>query len=46
VGEERAELLLAWDGRDDGGRAVPAGVYYVRLLAADRAFTRKVTYLR
>jgi flagellar hook assembly protein FlgD len=35
----------SWDGRDAGGRQVPAGVYYVRL-SADRASTARVTVVR
>ncbi len=35
-----------WDGRDDAGRRVAAGVYFVRLEAADEAITRKAVYLR
>jgi hypothetical protein len=34
-----------WDGRDAGGRPVPAGVYYVRL-SADRSSTARVTVVR
>uniref|UniRef100_A0A832I5B2 T9SS type A sorting domain-containing protein n=1 Tax=Eiseniibacteriota bacterium TaxID=2212470 RepID=A0A832I5B2_UNCEI len=34
--------LAAWDGRDDGGRAVAAGVYFFRLRAAGEAATRRV----
>ena len=40
------EHAVAWDGRDDAGRTVPAGVYHVRLATAGHGFTRKVTYLR
>jgi flagellar hook assembly protein FlgD len=35
-----------WDGRDDAGSAVAAGIYYVHLITAGREFTRKVTFLR
>jgi hypothetical protein len=37
---------LEWDGRDDGGEAVPAGVYLFELRAGTRAATRKLTLLR
>lgn len=37
--------MASWDGRDAGGRLVPAGVYYVRL-SADRASTTRVTVVR
>jgi hypothetical protein len=35
-----------WNGRDDGGHAVAAGVYVVRLRAADHAATRKVQLVK
>jgi hypothetical protein len=37
---------IVWDGRDDGGRALAPGVYYVRFLAGPRRFTRQVVLLR
>ncbi len=36
---------VSWDGKDTGGKLVPAGVYYVRL-SADRASTARVTIVR
>lgn len=36
---------LAWDGRDDQGRATPAGMYVVRFAAAGHAATAKVVRL-
>jgi hypothetical protein len=36
---------VSWDGRDVGGRQVPAGVYYVRF-SADRSSTARVTVVR
>lgn len=35
----------SWDGRDDAGRLVPAGVYYCRL-EADETATARVTIVR
>lgn len=35
-----------WNGRDDRGRAVPSGVYFVRLVADGGVWTRKVMLLR
>jgi len=37
---------LAWDGRDDAGRAAPAGVYLVRVRAPGLATTRRVALVR
>ena len=44
--QEAGEYRLTWDGRDDGGRAVGAGVYYIRMVAAARQYTRAVIVLR
>ncbi len=35
-----------WDGRDDAGRALQAGVYFARLRLDDRTETRRITLLR
>jgi len=35
----------AWDGRDDAGRAVPAGLYFVRIEAGALVETRKLVML-
>ena len=43
---EPGEYTLAWDGRDERGEPVAAGVYYVRLVTAHGRFTRMVTYLK
>lgn len=40
---ERGDYEEKWDGRDDHGAHVAAGVYIVRLRAADADVTRKVT---
>jgi hypothetical protein len=37
--------VLPWDGRDDRGRPVPAGVYFLRVDAADVGHTGKVVRL-
>jgi endoglucanase len=37
---------VTWDGRDEHGRAVAAGVYFVRLSAAGEAETQKIVKLR
>ena len=36
---------LRWDGRDDQGRQVPAGVYLARLRSGDRVATRRIHLL-
>ncbi len=35
----------SWDGRDEGGRLLPSGIYYCRLEAAGDAANEKVTRL-
>lgn len=37
---------LEWGGRDAGGRAAPAGVYFYRLVAGDECSTRSMTLVR
>jgi len=37
---------LVWNGDDDGGRAVPSGVYHLRLSTGDRETSRSVTLVR
>ena len=37
---------VTWGGRDNGGRALPAGVYLLRLEAGTVTATRKITLLR
>lgn len=41
----RAPTQVVWDGRDDRGRRVAAGIYIVRLEAEGWTRTRKVTWL-
>jgi len=36
---------VTWDGRDDRGRRVTAGVYFCRLVVSDRTLTRKITVM-
>jgi hypothetical protein len=37
---------VVWDGRDDGGRAVSAGLYFTRLECGAQRATRKLTVVR
>ncbi|MDI6739037.1 MAG: right-handed parallel beta-helix repeat-containing protein [Candidatus Edwardsbacteria bacterium] len=37
---------VKWDGKDDRGRAVSAGVYYYRLVIGDRQQTRALLYIK
>ncbi|RKX69195.1 hypothetical protein DRP53_08960, partial [candidate division WOR-3 bacterium] len=41
-----ASTAISWDGRDDSGRKVGSGVYFVRLETGNQKFTRKVLLLR
>jgi hypothetical protein len=38
-------VTIAWDGRDDSGRRLPAGLYLVRLRAAGREWSTKAVFL-
>ncbi len=37
---------LSWNGRDENGKAVPAGSYVVRLVTSERKHSRLVTLIR
>jgi hypothetical protein len=37
---------LDWNGSSDGGRSVPSGVYFCRIVTPDRTATRKMVLLR
>lgn len=43
---EPGSYAESWDGRDDAGRSVSTGVYFLRTTAAERVATRKVVVLR
>jgi len=43
---EAGDYRLEWNGADDQGRTLPAGVYYARLVTPQGRFTRVVTFLR
>lgn len=45
-GQSAGDQRVVWDGRDEHGRIVGAGVYYAILRAGDRTSTRAVTIMR
>jgi hypothetical protein len=38
--------VVSWDGRDDAGRALPAGAYFAKLDAEGRSLTGRVLHVR
>lgn len=48
LGQERDAGLhsITWDGTDDAGRMLPAGVYYVRLTAGEETSARRIVRMR
>jgi hypothetical protein len=40
------ERTVAWDGADDRGRTLPAGLYFVRLMALGRTFVSRLAVIR
>ena len=43
---EAGVYQVAWDGHDEGGAVVAAGVYYARLLTPQGNFTHSMVYLK
>jgi hypothetical protein len=43
---DAGQYQAAWDGRDDGGRPVAAGIYYARLSTAQGRFTRAIVFIK
>jgi len=37
---------LSWDGTDDAGRGVASGIYYVRMSADRRSFSRRIVLIK
>jgi hypothetical protein len=46
AGSPRSLSVLRWDGRDERGEEVPAGIYFVRLETSSRAVSRKIVVIR
>jgi hypothetical protein len=44
--QEASVYRLVWDGSDDGGRAVNAGLYFARLSTPVGHFTRRLTMVK
>ena len=44
--QEAGDHAVGWDGRDERGRAMGAGIYLARLKAGDRMLTRKMLLLK
>jgi hypothetical protein len=44
--QEPNRYTVGWDGRDDVGRELASGVYFVRYVAGDHRFTKKAVLLR
>ena len=40
------EVSLGWDGRDDAGRLLPTGVYFVRAVQGEDVVIRKMALVR
>lgn len=43
---DAGDHLIAWDGKDSGGRPVASGTYFCRLRAGDFTDTKKMTLLK
>ena len=44
--KEAGRYAVVWDGRDDGGRLVPSGVYFYRMAGEDFLRSRKLVLLK
>jgi flagellar hook assembly protein FlgD len=38
--------IVPWEGKDEGGRSVASGIYFVRVRAGDYQTTMKMTLVR
>ena len=39
------ERTLTWDGRDESGHALPAGLYFVRLVTEGRTYVSRLAVI-
>jgi len=44
--ENPGEHTVTWDGKDEGGRDVPSGLYFCRLKIEELSKTAKILVLR
>ena len=44
--KEAGSHTVSWDARDESGRPVPGGVYFLRLVADGQSLTRRAVVLR
>ncbi|MBN1164042.1 MAG: T9SS type A sorting domain-containing protein, partial [Candidatus Krumholzibacteriota bacterium] len=43
---EPKRYSVTWDGRDDGGKVLASGIYFIQYRAGDHQFTKKAVLLR
>jgi hypothetical protein len=43
---EAGRYRLTWDGRDDSGRLVPSGIYFVHMTTAREKMSRRVVFVK
>jgi flagellar hook assembly protein FlgD len=43
---ESGQHSVIWNGRDDNGRDMSSGVYFVRMIAGDEVSTRRMVLLK
>ncbi|TET21300.1 MAG: T9SS type A sorting domain-containing protein, partial [Candidatus Cloacimonadota bacterium] len=42
----RQQTAVTWNGRDDGGKELPSGVYYLKFAAGEYKTTRKLLLVK
>ena len=43
---DAGEGRVVWDGRDDGGKPLSSGIYFVRMVSSGETDARKVVLLK